>query len=90
MRAREFVTESRARLPDEASYPMHDMFMLPGIRNNDSYKSYRFGVAMARARADLGGVTDDMPEFNSESALGMSPVTPPRSARARAMATPNL
>jgi len=71
MRAREFVSESRARLPDEASYPMHDMFMLPGIRNNDSYKSYRFGVAMARARADLGGVTGDMPEFNSESALGM-------------------
>ena len=26
---------------------------------------------MARARADIGGVTGDMPKFNSESALGM-------------------
>ena len=71
MRAREFVTESRARLPDEASYPMHDIFMLPGIRNNDSYKSYRFGVAMARARADLGGAGKDLPAWNTESARGM-------------------
>jgi len=72
MRAREFVTESRARLPDEASYPMHDMFMLPGIRNNDSYKSYRFGVAMARARSDQGkdGVNPHMPEWSAETAFG--------------------
>ena len=71
MRAREFVLESRANLPDEISYPMHDTFMIPGIRNNDSYKSYRFGVAMARARADIGGAGKDLPPFNSESALGM-------------------
>ena len=71
MRAREFIKESRARLPIEAAGPMHDTYMLPGLRNNDAYKSYRFGVAMARARADLGGPGKDLPKWNSESAMGM-------------------
>jgi len=71
MRAREFVTESRAKLPVEASGPMHDTYMLPGLRNNDAYRSYRFGVAMARARADIGGAGKDLPAWNSESAMGM-------------------
>lgn len=71
MRAREFVTESRAKLPVEASGPMHDTYMLPGLRNNDAYRSYRFGVAIARARADLGGAGKDLPKWNSESAMGM-------------------
>jgi hypothetical protein len=71
MRAREFVTESHASLPVEASGPMHDTYMLPGLRNNDAYRSYRFGVAMARARADIGGVGKELPAWNSESAMGM-------------------
>ena len=71
MRAKEFMAESRAKLPPEAAGPMHDTYMLPGLRNNDAYRSYRFGVAMARARADLGGVGKDLPAWNSESAMGM-------------------
>jgi hypothetical protein len=71
MRAREFVAESRAKLPVEAAGPMHDTYMLPGLRNNDAYRSYRFGVAMARARADLGGAGKDLPKWNTESAMGM-------------------
>jgi len=71
MRAREFVLESRAKLPVEAAGPMHDTYMLPGLRNNDAYRSYRFGVAMARARADLGGAGKDLPKWNTESAMGM-------------------
>lgn len=71
MRAREFISESRAKLPVEASGPMHDTYMLPGLRNNDAYRSYRFGVALARARADLGGDGKDLPAWNTESAMGM-------------------
>jgi hypothetical protein len=70
MRAKEFVSESRAKLPPEVSGPLHDVYMLPGLRNNDAYRSYRFGVAIARARADLGGVGKDLPDWNTESALG--------------------
>lgn len=71
MRAREFIVENRAKLPVEVSAPMHDTYMLPGLRNNDAYRSYRFGVAMARARADIGGPGKDLPAWNTESALGM-------------------
>lgn len=70
MRAREFITE-RAKLPVEAAGPMHDTYMIPGLRNNDAYRSYRFGVAMARARADLGGAGKDLPAWDAESAMGM-------------------
>jgi hypothetical protein len=70
MRAREFVTESRAKLPPEVSGPLHDVYMLPGLRNNDAYRSYRFGVAIARARADIGGPGKDLPPWNQESAMG--------------------
>jgi hypothetical protein len=70
MRAREFVVESRAKLPPEVSGPLHDVYMLPGLRNNDAYRSYRFGVAIARARADLGGDGKDLPPWNTESAMG--------------------
>lgn len=70
MRAREFVAESRAQLPPEVSGPLHDVYMLPGLRNNDAYRTYRFGVAIARARADLGGEGKDLPAWNQESALG--------------------
>lgn len=71
MRAREFVSEGRNHLPVEAAGPMHDTYMLPGLRNNDAYRSYRFGVAIARARADLGGDGKDLPKWNAESAMGM-------------------
>ena len=71
MRAREFIVESRATLPVEASGPMHDTYMLPGLRNNDAYRSYRFGVAIARARADIGGEGKNLPKWNTESAMGM-------------------
>lgn len=71
MRAREFIKESRGHLPAEAAGPMHDTYMMPGLRNNDAYRSYRFGVALARARADIGGPGKDLPKWNSESAMGM-------------------
>lgn len=70
MRAREFITENRAKLPVEIAGPMHDTYMLPGLRNNDSYRAYRFGVAIARARSDLGGPGKDLPPWNQESAMG--------------------
>ena len=74
MRAREFVTETRATLtPDEAG-PMRQTYILPGIRNNDAYHTYRLSMAMARARADVGGVTDDFPPFPEQSAFGQNAV----------------
>lgn len=53
MRAREFITEQHD-LPSEQSDPMRYTYVLPGLSASDPYRNYRFGVAMARARSDLG------------------------------------
>ena len=71
MRAKEFVTEAkRSQLSRDESGPMRDTFFLPGIRNNDSYKTYRLGMAFARARADNGGYGADLPAWSEQGALG--------------------
>lgn len=55
MRAREFVRrtldESKNLAPEQAA-PMRYTYVIPGLSAADPYKNYRFGVAMARARAD--------------------------------------
>lgn len=57
MRAREFITEER-ELPPEQADPMRQTFILPGLVSSDPYQTYRFGVAMARARSEA--VKDDL------------------------------
>lgn len=71
MRAREFICEQR-ELPDETKNPMRDTYTLPGLSAADPYKSYRFGVAMARARSEYrkDDVNPFMPEWSAETAFG--------------------
>ena len=71
MRAREFISEQR-ELPDETKEPMRDTYTLPGLSAADPYKSYRFGVAMARARSEYrkDDVNPHMPEWTAETAVG--------------------
>jgi len=71
MRAREFIREQR-ELPDETKEPMRDTYTLPGLSAADPYKSYRFGVAMARARSEYrkDDVNPFMPEWSAETAFG--------------------
>jgi len=57
MRAREFITEER-ELPPEQADPMRQTFVLPGLPSSDPYLTYRFGMAMARARSNA--VADDL------------------------------
>lgn len=61
MRAREFIHENKnqpvasdGRLPAEEAEPMRYTYIIPGLSAADPYRNYRFGVAMARARADNG------------------------------------
>jgi len=71
MRAREFVAESRAEIAPEHSGPMHNTYVLPGLSSQDPYKTYRFGVAMARARANQALEQDGVVEpFAAEGAFG--------------------
>ena len=71
MRAREFITEER-ELPPEQADPMRQTFVLPGLTSSDPSLTYRFGVAMARARSEA--VVDNLNPYilpwNSEEVFG--------------------
>lgn len=73
MRAREFILEQR-ELPPEISEPLRYTYVMPGLSAADPYKNYRFGVAMARARSDMGPDHEQaerfMPGWEAETAFG--------------------
>ena len=71
MRATEFITEDK-NLPTETKQPMKYTYTLPGLSAADPYRSYRFGVAMARARSEWrkDDVNPFMPEWSAETAFG--------------------
>jgi len=52
LRAREFIAESRAVLAPEYAEPMRYTYTIPELKTGDPYSTYRFGVALARARAE--------------------------------------
>jgi hypothetical protein len=76
MRAREFITEqsTQAKLPPEIAEPLRYTYVLPGLSAADPYRNYRFGVAMARARSDMGQDQAEaekfMPDWKIETAFG--------------------
>jgi hypothetical protein len=71
MRAREFIAEQR-KIPAEQADPMRYTYVIPGLSAADPYNNYRFGVAMARARSDVGtdGLNDNLPPWSPETAFG--------------------
>lgn len=66
MRAKEFITEQRAALSVDVSRALPGTYIIPGLPNNDFYKQYRFGVAMAGARGQIERVQDSIPPYNFE------------------------
>jgi len=77
MRAREFITEQKD-LPPEIKEPLRYTYVLPGLKSSDPYNNYRMGVAVARARSDLGADQKDidpyMPEWSADTAFGENSV----------------
>ena len=73
MRAKEFIREQR-ELPPEIADPLRYAYILPGLSAADPYRNYRFGVALARARSDLGRdqkiLDKDIEPWETETAFG--------------------
>jgi hypothetical protein len=71
MRAREFIVEQENLAPEQAG-PMRQTYVIPGLSASNPYKNYRFGVAMARARANqtADDVNPYMPEWSKETPFG--------------------
>jgi hypothetical protein len=73
MRAREFIVEHKD-LPPEYADPMRYTYIIPGLSAADPYRNYRFGVALARARSDVGAdnhtIDPYKPEWSPQTAFG--------------------
>lgn len=50
MRAREFITENTNSLQDDVAAALPQTYAIPSLQNQDPYRQYRFGVAIAKAK----------------------------------------
>jgi hypothetical protein len=66
MRAKEFITEQRVALSVDIARALPGTYTIPGLPNNDFYKQYRFGVALAGARGQIERKQDSIPPYNFE------------------------
>jgi len=66
MRAKEFITEQRVALSVDVARAMPGTYIIPGLPNNDFYRQYRFGVAIAGARGQMARAQDSIPPYNFE------------------------
>lgn len=51
MRAKEFIFEQHASMQDDVAAAIPATFVIPALANQDPYKQYRFGMALANARS---------------------------------------
>jgi hypothetical protein len=77
MRAREFINEQKLSDVhdglDVAAKALPNTFVLPELKNQDFYDLYRFGVAIADVRGNMGDVKNIdpyKPEFRAETTWG--------------------
>lgn len=76
MRAKEFISESSITgsiLPD-VQRTLPASYVLPELQNNDFYKQYRFGVALAGAKGAEQRKKDNVPEYSKETPWGENEV----------------
>jgi hypothetical protein len=68
MRAHEFITEGRTgTITRDVGLALPGAFKIPKLQNNDPYKQYRFGVAIAGAKGAAQRAKDDVPPFDGPS-----------------------
>jgi hypothetical protein len=76
MRAREFITEQKLSDAhdglDVANKALPNTFVIPELKNQDFYDLYRFGVAIADVRGNMGNdnINNYKPNFRAESSWG--------------------
>jgi hypothetical protein len=70
MRAREFVSEGRTgSITRDVGLALPGAFKIPALQNNDPYKQYRFGVAIAGAKGAAQRAKDGVPPFDGPSSV---------------------
>lgn len=71
MRAKEFIFENgKGSIQDDVAAAIPGTYVIPALPNQDPYKQYRFGVAMANARANKDKDDQRDPNFRAQSPWG--------------------
>ena len=71
MKARDFIREGRTgSLQDDVARALPATYTIPKLPNQDPYKQYRFGVAIAAAKGKSARAKDGEPPFESSTPWG--------------------
>ena len=74
MRAKEFINEGKTgSMQDDVAQAIPAAYVIPALANQDPYKQYRFGVAIADARAKKAK-DDQRGDFQAHSPWGENAV----------------
>ncbi len=71
MRIKELIVEGRTgSLQSDVARAIPAAFVIPKLPNQDPYKQYRFGLALANARSRKAKENEGLEEFSAESPWG--------------------
>ena len=71
MKASEFISEGRTgSLQDDVARALPATYTIPKLPNQDPYKQYRFGVAIAAAKGKAARAKDGEPPFSPTTPWG--------------------
>lgn len=71
MKASEFIVEGRTgSIQDDVARALPATYAIPALPNQDPYKQYRFGVAIAAAKGQSARAKDGEPAFAPQTAWG--------------------
>ena len=74
MRAKEFITEQTGSILPDVQRTLPAAWVIDALQNNDFYKQYRFGVALAGAKGAEQRKKDGVPEYARETTWGENEV----------------
>lgn len=75
MRAKEFIKEAReGSMQDDVAAAIPAAYVIPELANQDPYKQYRFGMALANARSRKAKEQEGQAPFNAASPWGENAV----------------
>jgi len=75
MRIKDILNEGKTgSMQDDVAAAIPSAYVIPALANQDPYKQYRFGVAMANARAMKAKKEEKSEEFSAQSPWGENAV----------------
>ena len=74
MRAREFIAEQTESIKPQVERTLPAAWVIEKLQNNDFYKQYRFGVALAGAQGEEQRKKDSSTESSKETSWGENEV----------------